>query len=304
MKPLTFALTLVVALLQGCATVAVDRAKDLAKAAISYADATVAVIDVAIDSAINGSSEPLVLSAPRKVAEAQHERRAKDLEERDADLVKTISLYTTLKNSVNTTKAYFIGLQALANGSPAEAAGDAVQSLARRVNDISDALENHPSAKIPKLTDGEITALGGLARAVAAQVHGAIVADVLRKDAPTIGRALVLQERVLKEASSEIAIQLRRTNTLFYHNRVVVPYQTGAMDSSWVDDRRLALKVRALGETHTTVGAAQAASAQMQTVWRRILAGEYSAQEITASLKDTEDLLGAVNMLKAAHKAK
>ena len=54
----SIALGLVVAaLLQGCATVAVERSKDVSKAAIAYADATVAVIDVAIDAAIDADSD-------------------------------------------------------------------------------------------------------------------------------------------------------------------------------------------------------------------------------------------------------
>jgi hypothetical protein len=42
----------------------------------------------------------------------------------------------------------------------------------------------------------------------------------------------------------------------------------------------------------------------MQNVWERILSGEYSARELTAMLKDTEDLLEAVGALKDATRGK
>jgi len=304
MKRMTLALTVVAALLQGCATVAVDRAKGLSEAAIRYAEATVAVVDVAIDAALDSSSELDLAGAPRKVEEAKQPERTKALAKLDDELVKTISLYTTLKNSINTTRAYFIGLQDLANGSPANEIGEGVQSLARRVEGINQALTTHASSKAPKLEEATISALGGLAKVVATQVHGAIVGKALQDHAPMIGRALVLQERVLREASLEINSRLKRTHTLFYQDRVVMPYQTGQLTQSWVDDRRAALKVRALRQADSTVSAAEGAAVQMQAVWQRILRGDYSTQEIIASLKDTEDLLSAVNMLNAALKTK
>jgi hypothetical protein len=49
---------------------------------------------------------------------------------------------------------------------------------------------------------------------------------------------------------------------------------------------------------------AQAAAKQMQTVWARILAGDYSPKELTAMLKETEDLLAAVAALKQANAKK
>jgi len=51
-------LTLVFAifLAQGCASVAVDRAKDLSAAGIAYSDATVAVVEVAMDAHVDNDS--------------------------------------------------------------------------------------------------------------------------------------------------------------------------------------------------------------------------------------------------------
>ena len=111
-------------LLTGCSTVAVERAKDLSSAGIQYSQATAGVIDVASNAAVDADSEAQVTSKPRQpVADAEQERRAVRLEQLDADLVRTVSLYATLKRSVNALEAYFKALQDLANGSQADATG-------------------------------------------------------------------------------------------------------------------------------------------------------------------------------------
>jgi hypothetical protein len=301
---LTLALTLAVALMQGCATVAVERAKDLSSAAIQYSQATVAVIDVAIDAAIDADSEALVRAAPRApVVDAERQtKRRDDLEKLNAGLAKSVSLYSSLKHSVNTIKAYFIALQELANGSPAEAAGEAVKLVAQRVNGLNKALEG--SSAVPKLNDAQIAAVGGLAKLVVAQVHGAAVARAIERDAAIIGRALVLQQSVLKLAGDDIRSNLNDANGRFFVDRVGDPYERGVIGAAWVNDRRAYLKVRALGQTDAALTAAETTAGQMQTVWERILSGVYSAKEITAMLKDTEDLLDAVNALKTAGKTK
>jgi hypothetical protein len=300
MKPLPIALTLTVILLQGCATVAVEQAKDLSSAAIKYSEATAAVIDVAIDAAIDADSEGQVRSKPREPVTdpAKRDERRAMLEQLDVELAKTVSHYTVLKQSVNTTKAYFIALQDLADGSQADATSEAVKSVAERVNGLNEALEGADAT--PRLSADETAALGGLTQQVAAQIHGAKVASALERDAAIIGRALVLQESVLELAGDDIRNTLNEANNRFFVDRVRTPYEKGDIGPSWVMDRRAYLKVRALGQTETAVNSAQAAAKQMQTVWERILSGSYSAKEITAMLKDTEDLLDAVNTLKEA----
>jgi hypothetical protein len=290
-------------LLTGCASVAVERAKDLSSAGIQYAHATAKVIDVASDAAVDADSDTQVITRPRPpVSAEQQNQRAVRLEELDAQLVKTISLYATLRRSVNAVEAYFKALQELANGSQAEATGEAVKSVAERVNSLSDALER--GAGKPLLTSAQVSAIAGLAKVVAAQVHGAKVAKSLERDAPTIGRALALQERVLELAGDDIRNNLTKSNNQFYLTKVKMPYMKGEIDGNWADHRRTYLRVRALGQTEVAVTSAQIAAKQMQMVWERILSGEYSAKELTAMLKDTEDLLEAVTALKDANKAR
>jgi hypothetical protein len=286
--------------LGGCATVSVDRAKDVSTAGVAYAKATAAVIDLGINAAIDVSSERRVFARPRPPVSAEMQAaREVELKEMDAELILTATKYTRLKRSVNGIEAYFTALQQLADGSTAGATETAVKSLADRLNGINSALDTTPGGQ-PRIGDAQKTAIGGLARLVTAQVHGALLARALERDAAVIGRALVLQEMVLNEASADIRAGLNEANARFYTQRVLRPYKTGEIDATWVADRRAYVKVRALGNTAEAVSAAEAAARQMQTVWARILSGEYSAKELTAMLKDTEDLLAAVAALRDA----
>jgi hypothetical protein len=297
------AVAVLAAVLGGCASVAVERAKDLSSAGIQYAQATAKVVDVASDAAVDADSDTQIVTKPRPpVSPEQQDQRAARLEELDAQLVQTISLYATLKRSVNAVEAYFRALEDLANGSQAGAIGQGVKSVAERVDSLSDALEK--GAGKPLLTQAQVNAIGGLAKVVAAEVHGAKVARVLERDAPTIGRALALQERVLELAGDDIRNHLTKSNNQLYLGKVKAPYVKGDIDGTWASHRRTYLRVRALGQTEAALTSAQAAAKQMQNVWQRILSGEYSATELTAMLKDTEDLLEAVGALKDATKGK
>ena len=290
--------------LGGCSTVAVDRAKDLSSAGIHYAQATAAVVDVAIDATVDADSEAQIRSKPRQPVTdtSVQSGRGVQLDKLNAALVQTVSSYTRLKRSVSAIEAYFKALQDLANGSTADATGDAVENLAVRIKNVSAAIDKDSATS--KLSEAEVTAIAGLAKLVAAQVHGAKVAKALERDASVIGKALVLQEKLLILAGDDIRNNLAEANNRFFVDKVQVPYKKGEIDTSWADDRRTYLKVKALGQTHEAVNSAAVSAKQMQTVWTRILSGEYSAKEMTALLKDTAELLDAVQALKDARKSK
>jgi hypothetical protein len=258
---------------------------------------------VASDAAVDADSDTQVVTRPRPpVSQEQQDQRAARLEQLDAQLVKTISLYATLKRSVNAVEAYFRSLQELANGSQADATGEAVKSVAERVDSLSDALEK--GAGKPLLTNAQVNAIGGLAKVVAAQVHGAKVAKALERDAPTIGRALALQERVLELAGDDIRNNLTKSNNQFYLSKVKTPYLKGRHRRDLGRPPPYVSQSAGIGSngSRRDVGAggrqanAERVGAHLE---RRVL-----ARELTAMLKDTEDLLEAVGALKDATKAR
>jgi uncharacterized protein YceK len=289
--------------LSGCASVATQRAKDVSSAGVAYSQATAAVLDIAIDATVDASSQSRILGKPRQPVTdaAERQSRQAELKEIDKELIGNATDYVRLKRSVGAIGAYFKALQELADGSPAEATETAVSGLADRVNGLNAALDKGKDGR-PLVSDAEKGAIAGLAKQVAKQIHGAALAKALERDASVIGRALVLQEKVLKAAEMDIRANLTNASQRFYTGRVLVPYGAGAIDDAWADDRRAYIRVAALGNTPEALNTAQAASRQMATVWARVLSGEHSAKEITAMLKDTEDLLAAVAALKDAVK--
>lgn len=305
MRTLTFAITTVAAVcafgISGCAGVAAQRAKDVSSAGVAYSQATAAVVDVAIGATVDASSQSRVLGKPRQPVTDPAERQARqdELKEIDKELIGNAVEYVRLKRSVGAIEAYFKALQELADGSTTEATQTAVEGLADRINGLNAALDKGKDGK-PLISDEQKGAIAGLAKQVAKQIHGAALAQALQRDAPVIGRALVLQEKVLKAAEMDIRANLTNASQRFYTGRVLMPYGTGVIDDAWADDRRAYIRIAALGNTPEALNTAQAASRQMQTVWARVLSGEYSATEITAMLKDTEDLLAAVAALKDA----
>jgi len=292
------ALALAALFAAGCATTNVDRAKDLSSAGVSYARATTAVIDLAIDSSIDADSGSTVLATRAPVIGTPDERKT-ELEESDRGLIEGVVRYTELRSSIGALEAYFLALQALANGSQADATEVAVNALAARINSLNGTLGN----KVP-LSGEQAKALVGLSKLVAVQVHGAVVGRVLQRDAELIGKAILLQQLTLRTAERDITTGIKGENNRFYVAKVLTPYQLGTIDAEWVDSRRKYIKVQALGQSLDTVKTAQAAAAQMQATWQKILSGEFSAAELAASLKETDELLAAVAALKAAERAK
>ena len=171
-------------------------------------------------------------------------------------------------------------------------------AAAKGVDSASAALAG--TSGTPPLSDAQVKAIGGLAKVVSTEVQGALLQAALTRDAPAIGRALQLQQSLLKLAGDDIRAHLVEANDRFYAKHVLGPYQRGALGSPWAADRRIAIKVRALGATDKALDAAATAADTMQTAWSRILAGSFSAAELATSLQETQDLLDAVKALRLA----
>ncbi len=288
----------------GCASTNVNRATNLSTAGVHYAQTTSAVVGVAIDAVIDADSETEVRRKPRPANMPTAETRTKELEQLDTVLIDSVVYYAKLRSSIGALEAYFEALQALANGSQADATQTAVSGLADRVNSLNAVLEaGRPDVK-PVLSASQKSALVGLSKLVATQVHGAAVGRALERDAPVIGRAIALQQQVLSVAESDISSKIADANERFYVDKVLGPYQKATIDSAWVDDRRTYIKVKALGQTLDAVRSAQMASQQMEVAWRKIVSGDYSVAEIAAMLRETDELLAAVVALKAAERPK
>ncbi|HET9207391.1 MAG TPA: hypothetical protein VFO28_14215 [Burkholderiaceae bacterium] len=285
---------LVIAAVQvGCASVQVDRGKDLSTAGIAYSRATASVIDMAMDAIVDVSSQTRLPLAARPAQGAEAEARKAKLQEIDAELIHNVRQYAVLKRSVSAVEGYFVALQELSGATPGDAAEASLKTLADRVNGVSTALGGE--ARLSEERKGAIAALG---KVLVKQAHGAAIARALERDAQTIGRALALQHVVLQVSAADVKAQADAEAVVFHRERIVKPYLAGGVGQAWVDDRRAYIKATALGNASTALQTAAQAAQQMEDVWARILSGESSGKELMLVLRDVNEALDAAAALK------
>lgn len=289
------ALLAALALLAGCASTAQQQGKDLSSAGIAYAQATTAVLDAALDAAIDADNEGRLRTIVPATTPEQRVQRTQRLAEFDAELVRHTQQVLGLKRSVSALQAYFTGLQALAGANPGEATEAAVSSLAERLNGISSA-----TGGSELVTADQQTAAAGFAKALVRQAHGAAVARALERDAERIGRALVLQELTLRVLGQQLRGHLQVANAHFYRERVLDPFLSGQPGAGWAQDRRTYIVAKAVGTSAQVLSAADEAAAQMQSVWKRVLAGEPPPADFARVLKDLDELVDALTAVKKA----
>ena len=255
----------VVLMLAGCASVQTQRAKDLSADAVRYTTATEALVDAATDAMIDADSEAFVRTPPKQL-------KGEVLRESNELLLGNIKKFQELRASVMKLEAYFKALQSLVDNPTSEATASAVSSIAGQVNALNKAI-NQTSGDI--INSGQQQALSALSKAVADQVHGAMVANALRRDAPIIGEALLHQEQVLAFAGTVVLGALRDDNARYYSDKVDAPFQKQQIDASWVASRRQYLKTKAMGESSQALITAKSAANQMGKSWEKILSGNY-----------------------------
>jgi hypothetical protein len=288
--------------LAGCASVSVQRAQDISAAGTAYAQASENLMDAAMTAAVDADSFAKVATKVRSGApKPPEDQLTRELQQSDAGLVVTLTRYQQMRASFVTLGAYFAALQELAANPQSDATAGAVESLAGRVNEIDTVLTKD---KELALSPAQITALSGLSKLVADQVHGAVVAAALRRDAPTIGRILAISQKAIRLAERDVGDYLILKQDAFFRDRVKKPYVAQTMDDGWIEDRRTYLKAVALGKASEEIQKAEAASKQMQKTWEKILAGDLSAAELHKMLGEINQLLAAVDTLKSAERPK
>jgi hypothetical protein len=290
----------VLLLASGCAGVNVQRGKDLSTAGVAYTKATSAVVDATIDAMIDSESEALVRSYEGPNAPKPDPTR---LDKLNGLAIKNTATFLKMKASLAAVQAYFEGLQALVNDDSSTGAATAVGQLADHVNSLNRVLEGDPEAK-DKISADQKSALSGLAKLVVDQVHGAKVAEALRRDAPVIGEALAFQAAILDNSALIIGNNLKQKANVFYVDRVRAPFAAGKIGASWVDDRRTYIRGAATGEVADSLKTAREASKQMTKAWEKVLSGTYDLSEMTTSIEELNDLLAAADALKKASGSK
>lgn len=257
-------------------------------------------MDAAMNASIDADSFARVAAKGRSGAQLsadQLDQLTKELEKSNEGLVVTVARYQQLRTSFVTLGAYFVALQQLAANPQSDATASAVKSLADRANEINTVLAKDKELALPS---AEIDSLSGLSKLVADQVHGAVVASALRRDASTIGRTLAISQKAIHFAESDVRDYLTLKQEIFYRDHIHKPYVTQTMSDQWVEDRRTYLRAVAMGRASDAISKAEAASRQMQKTWEKLLSGDFSTAELHKMLGEINQLLAAVDTLKSS----
>jgi hypothetical protein len=300
----TCALAIVMLLAAGCGSVQVQRGKSLATSGVAYAKATADLLDAANDAMIDADSEVFVRSRirPSALTPERLQDIQKDFDKKNDALVQNTRQFALLHKSLSATENYFLALQDLVDNPQSDATASAVSNLADQLNAVNGAIKG--SAATPLLSEAQKTAIGGLTKLVADQVHGAVVAAALKRDAPLIGETLKLQEKLLEVSGSAIRSALIDRNNIFFVDSVEAPFTKQDIGAQWVADRNTYIKARAIGEVPKELQAARDAARQMDEIWRKILSGVYDTGEIAAQIAEIQALTAALVKVKQAEKPK
>lgn len=291
----------------GCGSVQVQRGKNLATAGVEYSRATADLLDAATDAMIDADSGAFVRSrltgpglTPKLVDELQGE-----LDGHDAKLISNTKKMVTLHASLSATESYFLALQNLVDNPQSDGTATAVSNLSDQINALNGAIKKHGDDAVkPLLSEEQKTAVAGLSKLVADQIHGAKVAAALKRDAPVIGEALKLQERIIALSGSVLNGALIDQNAVFYTDRVKAPFAAQDIGETWIGDRNTYIKAKAIGETSKELQAARDAAKQMDAIWQKILSGVYDTGEIAAQVAEIQAVTAALVKVKQAEKPK
>jgi hypothetical protein len=280
----------------GCATTQVKRADQLGTLGKAYVEAVAAVSDEAMAASTSFSLSELAKER-RGGAFPNADERTRALTTQIDTLKARQALVATSNQQLALVQEYFVTLQSFANqdigGSVEAATGD----LTKSINEFGKAIEKDPQAKAT-ISDDEATAISKLSGVVAQQIHGAVLAGILRRDAPLIGRQLKILSKTVATYSSWIRTRADIEFAEAYRTRVLKPFVADApLPDSWEGDVRDYLRGRQLSEQ---LGKAELAAQKMERFWAEYLAGRTSLAELTDDLNDLKKLLDAVAAVRTA----
>jgi hypothetical protein len=263
----------------GCATVSVDRAIGASSSGKSYVATLKKVNDLALDTSIEFTVN-LLPALPRT---------EETLEAATEEIRKRTLLIGNAHEYLDGLGSYFSELDALAKGDQSEATANALGQVAESLKGMPFEL---------KLSDEKETAITGLARFVAKQIHASAVEKALIRDADTVAQALAISEEMLSEQIRWIRLREASERKRQYIDEVRKPFLSGGqLGSDWKRAWSSAVRTPPIV---ALLSEAKKASDDMQRAWVDILRGQYSFNEIQSSLQNVKAGIEALTALKNA----
>ena len=179
---------------------------------------------------------------------------------------------------------YFAELDALAKGDNSTGTAGALRKFVEALNKAPDS---------PGITRVTKTAVSGLAGQVAKWRHSKAVAQVLERDADTVGQALLMNQYILEEQIQWITQREELARQVAYREKVLKPYVGSnklpeAWKKAWIADIKRPPAIELLEQ-------AKAASQDMQQAWLNVLRGQGSFEHLRGVFAQINENIQAAN---------
>lgn len=262
------------AALVGCAGPTPLEAEGVAKTGKQYLNTLKKVNEFAVDHTLEFTAD-LLPDLPRtETTLKQHT----DAMRQRVDLQNEVAAY------FDTQLLYFAELDLLAKG-------DNSNGTARALRELVEALNKAPSS--PGITRVAKTAVSGLAGQVAQWRHSKALAEVLARDADTVGQALLMNQYILEEQIQWVTQRDELARQVEYREKVFKPYVgekklPEAWKKAWIADIKRPPAIELLEQ-------AKAASIDMQRAWVDVLRGRGSFEHLLGSFQQINENIQAAS---------
>lgn len=281
--PVIIAVAIATTFLSACRST--DEYKKLAQAGTNYSNALNQLLDLAVATRINESSEELLLQDREN---NQTSRDYNDFSDSDSN---RIDLINRLKKHNSLLSKYFKLLQDLAGSDAPERTQTAIGGVIDNLNRIGQTLRTSNLIENKEVFQG----IGKLI--VSSKIRGALKEE-LEKRNQTIMLELKTQQELLNVLSTQIKGELKgiqdRQELRLVINPLLKPMPI-ADEDSWIATRRDLLTQEL---TAAELETASQALGDFQNIFQDFVEGKSSSGRINALLTDIENLLSVIEKLK------
>lgn len=261
-------------MLGGCAGPSPLEAEGVAKSGRQYVNTLKKVNEFALNHTLEFTAD-LLPNLPRNEATLQQQTDA---------MRQRVELQNDVAAYFDAQLMYFAELDALAKG-------DNSTGTARALREFVEALNKAPDS--PGITRVTKTAVSGLAGQVAQWKHSKAVAQVLERDADTVGQALLMNQYILEEQIQWITRREELARQVEYREKVLKPYVgekklPAAWKKAWIADIKRPPAIELLEQAKT-------ASVDMQQAWVNVLRGQGSFEHLRGTFAQINENIQAAS---------
>jgi len=286
--------------LSGCSNSTLVKTTDLSSSSVIYTEIVNDLLDRTIDHVIDVDSKELLRTRSGK-------HRAKKLKERNQSLKTLIAEINEFRYQTSLMNNYFVNLQALADSTVKDDVGVNVGRISSRIHYMN----NRPrdaddGARVSRLIteeeEGYISKLGSM---LVGSYYAARIEAALRRDAPIIGKQLLLQEKQLTHILDIFKDRIDAESRMHLTDAVVGPYVNPEIEildnQSWMADRRRWFELQQAQPIFNDVKEAHKA---LLLAWEDILRGKKDIGAVDIMLADVNDFLGTMHALDQSRSKK